>query len=242
MALRILAPVAAALLLAAAPAASAKTLADTSFVFPADKPVRIVVFRPDVTVGTIGIGGLEEANADWTATARTHLEAALKANQLARQNELTMLPEQEGETALLFAEYQALFRVVAQAVVADKLADGKLPAKKGRFDWTLGPGTQKLGAIANADYALFLYTQDAFATAGRKVTNLLGGGLLSLFSSDGIHRGYAALVDLSTGNLVWFNVDPGAGGDPRQPDGAAKRINQLLSTMPSRQPVAAAAK
>jgi hypothetical protein len=232
----------AALMIIFPSAALAKTRADQMFVFPADKPVRIVVFRPDVQVGSIGIGGIEEPNAEWTAAARANLEAALKANQQAQQNELTFLPEQEGENAVLFAEYQALLRAVVQAVAAHRLADGKLPAKKDRFDWTLGPGAKRLGEIAGADYALFVHTRDAFATGARKVSNLLGGGLMGLFQSDGIHRGYAALVDLSSGNLVWLNVDSGVGGDPREQEGASERVGQMLSTMPSRKAASAQAR
>jgi hypothetical protein len=51
----------------------------------------------------------------------------------------------------------------------------------------------------------------------------------------GVHTSYAALVDLKTGDLVWFNVDPGSGGDPRTDEGATKRIRQLLESFPAKE-------
>jgi hypothetical protein len=212
----------------------AKTRAQVDFVFPKDKPVRILVFRPDVKVGSVGIGGVTEANADWTATARANLTAALKKNQGARGNELVFLEDQEGDNAQLVSDYQALFRAVAGAVVTHKFYGAKLPTKKDRFDWTLGPEAAKLGQLAGGDYALFVYNEDAYGDAGRKVAQLLMAGLFGAWVPAGIHVGYAGLVDLSNGNLVWFNVDPAAGGDPREVDGADKRALQLLRNWPHR--------
>jgi len=57
----------------------------------------------------------------------------------------------------------------------------------------------------------------------------------------GVHQGYAGLVDLKTGDLVWFNLDPLSGGDPRDAEGAAKRVRELLTAFPTSGPAAAPA-
>ncbi|MBN8848821.1 MAG: hypothetical protein J0I73_12100, partial [Sphingomonas sp.] len=220
----------AALLLVIPGAALAKIKADETFVFPAGKPVRIIFFRPDVKVGSLGVGSVEEPNADWTAAARAKLTAEVAANQKAAGNEIVFMPEQEGDNAQIVADYQALFRVVAGAIAQHKMFPGaSLPTKAERFDWTLGPGAAKLGEIGGGDYALFVSTHDAYGTAGRKVAQLLFAGMFGGFIPAGIHSSYAALVDLRTGNIVWFNVDPGSGGDVRTDEGATKRIGQLLN-------------
>lgn len=233
MRMRVLA-VAAALVMAMPGAAWAKVEAVKSFRFPADRPAKIIVFRPDVEVGSMGVGGVQEPNAEWTATAREKLSAQLTAHQTASGNEVIFLPDQEGDKARLVADYQSLFRAVAGAVVEHKMGAGKLPTKKDRFDWTLGPGATQLGALAGGEYALFLYTKDAYGSAGRKVAQVLMAGLFGAYMPAGIHTSYAALVDLKTGDLVWFNVDPGSGGDPRTDEGATKRIRQLLETFPTK--------
>lgn len=230
----------AAALIAAVPQAAEASLAsrskvDTQFSFPSGKPVTILVFRPDVQVGSLGLGGVETPNADWTAKARDNLAEALRANQQDRDHKIVFLQEQEGENAKTVADYQALFRAVANAIVTHKFVGSKLPTKKDKFDWTLGPGASKLGAIGGGDYGLLLYSHDAFGTAGRKAMQLVLAGLVGGVLPAGIHSGYAALVDLHTGNVVWFGIDAASGGDPRQTDGATKRIRQLLKTMPGQQ-------
>lgn len=214
--------------------ADAKIKFDKNFRFPAGQTPRIVVFRPDVQVGSLGVGGVEEANADWTAQGRVTLAHQLEAVQKATGNQVVFLPEQQGEAAQVVANYQALFRAVAGAVVEHKINPlANLPTKKDKFDWTLGPGAARLAQIGGGDYGLFLYTHDAYGTAGRKVMQLLVGGLFGAGMQAGIHVGYAALVDFKTGNLVWFNYDPASGGDPRDEQGAAKRIGELFKQFPA---------
>ena len=50
--------------------------------------------------------------------------------------------------------------------------------------------------------------------------------------TSGVHIGYAGLVDLETGDLVWLNADRKMGGDVRTGDGAVKRVTQLLEDFP----------
>ena len=58
---------------------------------------------------------------------------------------------------------------------------------------------------------------------------MLGPGLAV---KSGEHAGYAGLVDLRTGDLLWLNADAAMGGDVRDADGAIKRIGQLLEDFP----------
>ena len=50
----------------------------------------------------------------------------------------------------------------------------------------------------------------------------------------GVHKGFAGLVDLRTGDLVWLNADMQMGGDVRDPAGAGKRVRQLLEGFPGK--------
>jgi hypothetical protein len=66
----------------------AKTKSDINFTFPKDRPVNIVVFRPDVQVGSLGTSGVESPNADWTADGRKNLAAALEQDQAGYAHKL----------------------------------------------------------------------------------------------------------------------------------------------------------
>ncbi len=222
----------------------AKTKADANFRFPADKPIKIILFRPDVEVGSLGASGVPTPNADWTAEARKNIVASLRANQNAKSSQLIEMAELTGEDAGYVAEYQSLFKAVGQSMIlhsyALKLPSKKLPNGKYKFDWTMGPGAQKLGALGGGNYGLFIYNYDAYATAGRKtmqIFSLIAGAALGFgfFPTGGQHVAYAALVELDSGNIVWFNAYAKNKGDVRTLEGAKERADTLLSTLPLRE-------
>lgn len=212
----------------------AKTKSDINFTFPKDKPVNIVVFRPDVQVGSLGTSGLESPNADWTSEGRKNLATALEQDQAGYAHKLIFLEDKQGADGQVIADYQSLFRAVSGAIFQHKFFGPKLPTKKDKFDWTLGPEVKKLGDISGGNYALLLYTHDSYGTAGRKALQIVALLAFGAAVQAGVHQSYASLVDLNTGQVVWFNVKLGANGDPREVDGAKVRVEQLLSTMPGR--------
>ena len=225
--------------LAAAPGmAQEKAATKPGFVLPADKPVRILVFRPDVKVGSQSAGGVVTPNAEWTANARKLLADALVAAKPGGASQIVFMPELEGDDAALLADYRSLFKGVAATVLQHRLFKGdRLPTKITGFEYTLGPGVAKLGELGGGDYGLFVVTNDAYGDSGRKALQIFGllmaagtgfGGMVS----SGVHAGYAGLVDLRTGDLVWLNADLKMGGDVRDPSGAAKRVSQLLEEFP----------
>ncbi|MFC4291939.1 hypothetical protein ACFOWX_05865 [Sphingorhabdus arenilitoris] len=209
------------------------------FTLPADKAVKILVFRPDVQVAEQTTGGLDQPNADWTQQAKSLLNDALVAAQARGGNDVIFMPALQGEQARLMADHQALFRVIADAAITHKLFPGdELPSKKGKFDWTLGPTVQELSTIGGgADYGLFLYSYDSYGSSGRKAAQIVGLILAADLIPAGVHIGYAALVDLKNGDLVWINADISMGGDVRTQEGAEKRVMQLLEDFPVRSPV-----
>lgn len=237
----------------AAPAAAGDATRD-GFNFPNDGSMKIVVFRPDVSVGSQKAGGLIEPNADWTETARANIKAKLIERAELLNAKLEFIDELEGENAEVLTEYRALFEAVSGSIfthvtVGDSLAtkqkmvsDPKVPTARPRkvnmLDWTLGPGAAKLRAATGADYAMFVFTNDAYGDSGRKAAQAAGmlGCLIGVcvMVPSGIHVGYAGLVELETGNVVWFNTDLAMGGDPREVEGAEKRVGQLMDGFPLR--------
>lgn len=198
---------------------------------------RILVFRPSVQVGAQSTGGMFEPNAEWTDRARDNIQHSLEKLQAALGNEVIVAPDAAGDDARNLQEHMALFGAVSQAVIDYQFFPGnRLPTKKrdnkvAVFDWSLGSGVSNLPGAAGADYGLFLYNRDAFGSTGRKMLQmvaLLGG--VSVISGE--HAGYAGLVDLRTGDLLWLNADRAMGGDVREIDGSEKRVAQLLEDFP----------
>jgi hypothetical protein len=78
-------------------------------------------------------------------------------------------------------------------------------------------------------------------STGRKVAQLFGA-MAGISIPSGVHKGFAGLVDLKTGDLVWLNADLQMGGDVRTDEGAQKRVAQLFEGFPGRtSPVSPAA-
>jgi hypothetical protein len=214
--------------------ASEKSAIKEGFAFPDKGAVRIVLFRPDVSVGEQSTGGLDQPNADWTTQARDHLVTALGKAQGTRSNDMKLMPELLGEDALIMADYRSLFKVVVDAAITHKLFPGNLlPTKEEKFDWTMGPGASRLGTIGGGEYGLFIYTYDSYGSSGRKALQVIGL-LAESGASSGVHIGYAGLVDLKTGDLLWINADVRMRGDVRTAEGADKRVSQLLENFPLR--------
>jgi hypothetical protein len=208
---------------------------------------KLLVMRPDVSVGSVTTGGMVEPRADWTEQARANLIAALKAQQAERGgNAIIMerrdsLPGIEPET---IAELERLHYAVGQSIALHRYNQRNLPTKRGKgLDWTLGEDAVRLGQRTGMDYALFLYAEDSFASTGRIALQVLGvAGCVVGFCAPNIGGGgqfaYASLVDLRTGDVVWFNVLQAgtqiAGinmGDIRKPEGAAQMVDRLLDRM-----------
>lgn len=219
-------------------AAQERTAVKTGFELPASAGKTILVFRPTVRVGAQSTGGLFEPNGDWTDEARKNIQAALAARQETLGNHVVAAPEAIGADAQLVEEYSALFAAVSQSVIHYQFFVGnRLPTKKhdnktNVFDWSLGSGVAALPGAKDADYALFIYDKDAYGSTGRKILQvvaLLGPGIAI---TSGEHAGYAGLVDLKTGDLLWLNADGAMGGDVRTADGAQKRVGQLLEKFP----------
>jgi hypothetical protein len=221
-----------------AAAAQERTAVRAGFVLPAHSGRTILVFRPAVRVGAQSTGGMFEARGEWTEAARANIDAALARAQAGLGNTVVAAPEAYGAQAQLVEEYGALFAAVSQSVITTQFFKGhRLPTKKRDnkadvFDWSLGPGVADLPGARGADYALFLYNKDAYGSTGRKLLQavaMLGPGIPI---RSGEHSGYAGLVDLKTGDILWLNADRALGGDVRTPEGAEKRVAQLLEDFP----------
>jgi len=197
---------------------------------------RIVLMRPSIKVGAQSTGGMFEPNADWTDQAKENLAAALSKAHTGLGNSVVAYAEPIGGNPAKVAEYQELFGAVASSVIEYQFFRGnRLPTKKRKdqFEWGLGPDVRTLPGLDKADYALFITTEDHFGSTGRKVLQLFAA-MANVGVTAGVHKGFAGLVDLRTGELVWLNADMQMGGDVRDAPGADKRVRQLLEGFPGK--------
>ncbi|MCE7796791.1 hypothetical protein LWE61_09500 [Sphingobium sufflavum] len=202
------------------------------------KGQKILLFRPTIQVGEQGTGGTPESNADWTAKARDLFVTELRRRQSDFANEIVEEPDLVGAAADSVAAHRALFSAVANSVMVYQFFPGnRLPTRKNKpFEWTLGKETKQIAELTGARYGLFITTEDQYGSLGRKMFQFLAAGLVGVGVQSGVHLGYAGLVDLETGDLVWLNADGQMGGDVRDALGMQKRVGQLLEDFPGLKP------
>ena len=235
-----------ALSIALAACVQTRQYADLQFA-PPEGDYSLLVLRPDVSVGSITTGGMTEPRADWTEAARANLIEALKAQQSARGGKVQIaehrgdIPGVDAETV---AQLERLNYVVDESIVLHKYLGVYLPTKRRRgLEYTLGQDAVSFGRKTGFDYMLFMHAEDSFASTGRVALQVLGvAGCFIGFCAPNIGGGgqlaYASLVDLRTGEVVWFNVlttgTQIAGvnmGDIRTKEGATQMIERLLGRM-----------
>jgi hypothetical protein len=223
-----------------------RQFADVQFT-PPQGDYKLLVLRPDVTVGSLTTGGMVEPRADWTDQARSNIVAALRAQQASRGGRVQFIErrtELPGVTADEIADVERLNYAVAESIVIHKYLGDYLPTKRGKgLDWTLGEDAVRLGQKSGYDYALFMHAEDQVASTGRIVLGVIGlAGCFVGFCAPNVggatQLDYASLVDLKTGEVVWFNVVqagsqvPGIKfGDLRTPQGAEQMVERLLGRM-----------
>lgn len=216
---------------------STRQVADVQFA-PPEGDYSLIVMRPDVTVGSVTMGGLVEPRAEWTDAARANLLEALKAQQAGRGGRTMILESRAaaGANAELVADLERLHNAVGASIQLHKYSGADLPTKRRQgIDWTLGADAVRFGTATGYDYALFMYAEDSFASTGRVLLGVLGtAGCFVGFCapmSGGRQLAYASLVDLKSGDVVWFNVLQSQLGDIRTREGADQMIERLLGRM-----------
>jgi hypothetical protein len=191
---------------------------------------RIVIVPADMELFSVSAGGVLEPKADWTEAAQKNFRAALAARRDQLGADAVELQDAELDE---FAELNALQRAVAEAVFVHHTGLGmKLPTKNDRLDWSLGEAVKPLKEKTGADYALFTWIRDSYASNERKAT-MIALALLGAFSTGGEQIGYASLVDLNNGRVVWFNDLRRMAGDLRDEKAAMETVETLFKGFPA---------
>ena len=236
---------AAALSVSTAGCVETRQFADLQFT-PPQGDYKLLVLRPDVSVTELTTGSLPQPRADWTEQARAAITAALRAQQAERGGKLLVAERRNqvaGVDADTIAEIERLNYVVGQSIVLHRYSGLSLPTKRGKgLDYTLGQAAVDLHRKTGFDYMLFMHAEDNRASSGRTALQVVGiaGCIIGFCAPSGGSNqlAYASLVDLRSGDVVWFNVVktgsqlPGVTfGDIRTPQGAAQMVDRLLGRM-----------
>jgi len=190
----------------------------------------VAIMPPGIKVYQLSVGGDTELMDEATAAAKQTVATAIE-KELGRHAGVVFnpfpLPSGILETSrdLTAAglkdeleDTQALFDAVSASVLLHTYEHGTdqmFPEKLKNFDYSLGPEVERLAKLANADAFLFISGVDHISTGGRKASMYLGTlillplsvtGILIVVTPPGVAVLNVALVDGTTGALLWYNV------------------------------------
>ena len=196
------------------------------------KDAKVVLMPTDIELFVISAGGVLEPKADWTQDAIKHFRAALAEKKKSLGASLVELSEHDADSV---AEINSLHAAVATAISTHHFGPSvlQLPTKEGKLDWSLGASTRLLMEKTGANYALFTWIRDSYASGERIATAVVFALLRVAVTPGGMQTGYASLVDLDTGKILWFNRLLRATGDLREAQKAAQTLDVLLTDFPA---------
>ena len=215
--------------------ATSQAVTEVTQLTSVEPEARILLMAPDIKMYRLTAGGVPELNPDATELARANFVEAAHRHTGERRTRLVVMDISMAAQDSNVGRYERLHGAVALAVQQHHYnAAWKLPSKHGAFDWSLGSGVAELGERYGADYALFVTYVDMSGTGGRWAFSIFAA-LAGVAIPTGGQFGFASLVDLETGKIVWVNQAMAAdvgGGDLKTANGADKVVKNLLSAMP----------
>lgn len=191
---------------------------------------KVMVAPLDVELFEVSAGGVLAPRADWTEAAARHMGEALKHKVASLGVAAQFIDERVADEQ---AELLRLHGAVASAISTHHMGPLKLPTKEDRLDWTFGDVLRPLREASGARYGLFTWMRDSYATSERKAM-MVGLALLGIGVGGGVQVGYASLVDLETGQVLWFNQVISGVGDLRDEKSAASSVDALMAGFPGR--------
>ena len=222
--------------------------ADVEFT-PPQGNYKLLVMRPDVSVGSVTTGGMVEPRADWTETGPG--QAARRASGPSRparggnvfiMEKRNSLPGVDPETV---AELERLHYAVGSSIALHKYS-GALPADQARQGSRLDAGRGCRRARAAAPATTMRCSFMPRTASPRPAGSRCRCSASPAASSASAHRTSAAAASSAmpawsicrTGEVVWFNVVQASSqiagikmGDIRTDEGAAQMVDRLLDRM-----------
>jgi len=210
--------------------ASANTVKQVDRLDTVRENPKILIMTPDVKYYLLTTGGLPQPHAEWTEAARINFSRSLQDYADERSIDIVALPDANQLTNIEIS-YQKLYSAVGSSVLTHHFGRFKLPTKRGTFDWSLGPGVSVIGDKYGADYALFSYYRDYQASGGRVAFAILAA-FAGVGMSTGGEVGFASLIDLRNGEIVWFNQVASGAGELREQQEARATVDLLFKDLP----------
>jgi hypothetical protein len=207
----------------------------------ADRPLprKVLLLPVEIRVHEISVGGVVEKVDDWSDQASANARKYIKSLATSRNVfQVVEAPALRADDKAQLDQHVALYEVVAGS--ADLALMSPIAAWRERakdFDYSLGPGLKPLADHTGIDAAMILTGTDYISSAGRKAAmamgvllGALGGGIF--IPQGGVSFVSVGVVDMRTGNLLWFATDQSGTTDLRNEQDVQRMLEQMFLTYP----------
>jgi len=191
---------------------------------------KVVLFEPDIELNKVLGSGRGETMAEWSENGLAHSKkwiAEFFADSGAELVPDTLNFEEGGDR---FRQVVALHRVVGFSILNNQLVP--IPTKKKNFSWSIGNGAEEIAAASGADYGLFTFYRRGYASGGRVATAVVLAVAFGAVIQSSYQVGFTSLVDLKTGEIVWFHNFNSGPGDLRDAEDSQYTVAKLLEDFP----------
>lgn len=201
------------------------------------KGSQILVAKPNVTLSLLMASGMSEVKSDWSQSASANFAKAL-AEQINAKTFEAIAVDPEAQSEPRAVQISLLNDAVTDSIsyYSSPIGRGALPSKTD-FEWTVGHGAEVFSRVPNVDpnkarYVLFLSCTGDYASSGRAAAAVVGAAF-GVGMRMGLQYIRATLVDVKTGQVVWYKLDVlPPGKDVRTEDGAKGAVETLFKTLP----------
>lgn len=199
------------------------------------RPGGAVVIAPlSIELFEISAAGVNQPKAEWTALATGHVRDLI----VKRFGSLGLSPVfMASAVADEHFEAMSLSVPIANAIARHQLRDqhSVLPTKAGKLDWSFGSSLEPLRKATRADYLLMVKLRDSYANSERKAA-MVAFAVVGVGVAGGRQTGDAMLVDLHSGQVLWFNRLESSTGDLRDLESANASFDVLMQEFPAKSP------
>ena len=184
----------------------------------------------DIEICELTIAGICEPNASWTKESKKNIilgfEEILK-NKNASLNKYNK-KDQNNEIVQLIK----LHTQMGQEIINNEYGSMELPTKE-NFDWSIGNKVKLLKKKHKSDYAIFIFFRDQYSSTQRVIYNIVTAILFpGIIPIGGSQLAFASLVNLNTGDIVWFNGYYRSVGDVRDLKSARDTVSKIFEEFP----------
>ena len=191
---------------------------------------KILLMPIDIEICELTIAGICEPNASWTKESKKNI--ILGFDEILKNKNASLNKYNKKDQNNEIVQLIKLHTQMGQEIINNEYGSMELPTKE-NFDWSIGNKVKLLKKKHKSDYAIFIFFRDQYSSTQRVIYNIVTAILFpGIIPIGGSQLAFASLVNLNTGDIVWFNGYYRSVGDVRDLKSARDSVSKIFEEFP----------